>query len=74
MIVHLPDGRRIGGYFGSKSYATLFPQSGHIYIEELWSLNEETGAFETAVPDSNGIVLRPGDYHFVEIKGVQETS
>ena len=74
VIVHLADGRRIGGYFGAKSYATLFPQSGHIYIEELWSLNEETGAFETAVPDSNGIVLRPGDYHFVEIKGVQETS
>ena len=74
IIVHLADGRRIGGYFGAKSYATLFPQSGHIYIEELWTLNEETGAFETAVPDSNGIVLRPGDYHFVEIKGVQEIS
>lgn len=72
VIVHLADGRRIGGYFGSKSYATLFPQSGHIYIEELWTLNEETGAFETAVPDSNGILLRPGDYHFVEIKGIQE--
>lgn len=35
-------------------------------------MNEETGAFETAVPDSNGILLQPGDFHFVEIKGIQE--
>lgn len=73
IIAHLKDGRRIGGYYGAQSYATLYPQSGHIYIEELWHLDEETGAFESAVSESGGIILRPDDYHFIEIKGVQES-
>lgn len=73
IIAHLKDGRRIGGYYGAKSYATLYPQSGHIYIEELWLLDEKTGAFDSVVSESGGIILRPDDYHFIEIKGVQET-
>ena len=70
IIVHLADGRRIGGYYGAKSYATLYPQSGHLYIEELWRLNPETGEFEERIQNSGGILLRPNDYHLVELKGI----
>lgn len=68
VIVHLKDGRRIGGYFGSNSYASLFPNSGHLYIEETWNIDLATNAFVAPVPDSAGLILRPEDYHFVEVK------
>lgn len=33
IIVYLIDGRRIGGRFGSNSYASSHPNAGHLYIE-----------------------------------------
>ena len=66
IIVHLKDGRRIGGWYGKNSYASLYPNSGHLYLEELRSL-DESGVFQDKVPRSKGIVLRPEDYQFIEI-------
>ncbi|ALK07873.1 DUF6338 family protein [Blastochloris viridis] len=66
VIVHLKDGRRIGGYYGTDSYAGLHPCSGHLYLEQTWTL-DASGRFVTPVADSRGLVLRPDDYHFVEL-------
>jgi len=66
VIIHLSDGRRVGGYFGENSYASLYPHSGHIYLEEMWELNE-TGAFATSVAASKGMFFRPDDYHLIEV-------
>ena len=68
LIVHLKDGRKIGGYFGSHSFASLHPHSGHLYVEAVWQIDQSTGEFQTAVPGSEGLLLRPDDYHFVELK------
>jgi hypothetical protein len=65
MIVHLTDGSHIGGYFGERSYATVEPESGHLYIEELWTLDAE-GRFIARLPDTRGAVFRPADYKWVE--------
>jgi len=65
MIVHLDDGRRIGAYFGAQSIASLYPNSGYIYAERVWSLDER-GNFLSEIPGSKGIVLRPSDYKFIE--------
>lgn len=65
VIVHLKDGRRLGGWFGASSYASLYPRSGHIYIEELWELDEDS-RFVREVPRSRGAILRPEGYHFLE--------
>lgn len=66
IIAHLKGGSLIGGYFGASSYATVEPESGHIYLEELWRLDED-GAFVEAIPASMGALLRPGDYEWIEI-------
>ena len=66
VIVHLNDGRLVGGYFGLKSYATVEPQSGHIYLEELWRL-DASGRFVSAIPGSRGAIFRPTDYVWVEM-------
>jgi hypothetical protein len=66
VIVHLNDGRLVGGYFGLKSYATVEPQSGHLYLEELWRL-DTSGRFVSAIPGSRGAIFRPTDYVWVEM-------
>lgn len=69
VIVHLKDGGRVGGYYGPNSFAGLHPISGHLYIEQLWYLDER-GKFTSAVPDSRGLILRPEDYNYVELLAV----
>ena len=69
VIVHLSDGGRVGGYYGRNSFAGLHPISGHLYLEQLWYLNEE-GKFVKPVPDSKGLVLRPDDYKYIELFSV----
>jgi hypothetical protein len=71
VIVHLKDGRRIGGYYGYESFAGVFPASGHLYLETLWKLDDD-GKFIAPIPDSRGIVLRPDDYHFIELLRASE--
>lgn len=66
IIVHLKDGRRLGGWYGDNSYAGLYPNSGHLSLEQLWRLDEQN-KFVEPVPQSRGIILRPDDYHFVEL-------
>lgn len=66
IIVHLKDGRRIGGWFGESSYAGLYPNSGHLSLQELWRLDED-GRFIERIPQSRGVILRPDDYRFVEL-------
>jgi hypothetical protein len=66
MIVHLKSGQLIGGYFGTSSYATVEPESGHLYLEELWRLSE-SGEFIEAIRDSAGALFRPTDYDWVEM-------
>jgi hypothetical protein len=69
VIVHLNDGSRAGGYYGSNSFAGLHPISGHLYLEQLWYLNG-AGRFVGPVPGSRGLILRPDDYKYVELLAV----
>lgn len=70
VIVHLNDGARVGGYYGPKSFAGLHPNSGELYLEQLWYLDEE-GKFTSIVPDSRGLILRPAYYKYVELMAAQ---
>lgn len=65
VLVHISETERIGGRFGRNSYASAYPDPGHIYIEQLWELNDQ-GKFVSQKLQSHGIVLRPGDYKMVE--------
>lgn len=62
--VVLNDGERVGGKFFEVSYASAFPDPGHIYIEELWKISDD-GAFVTEVDGAPGIILRPTDYRYI---------
>jgi hypothetical protein len=52
----LRNGERIGGVFGDLSFASAYPQEQDLFLEEVWSLDEEGGSVE-ATADSRGILV-----------------
>jgi uncharacterized protein DUF6338 len=64
--VELNDGRVFGGRFGRRSYASAYPDPGHLLIEELWKVDDE-GYFTEPWPGNAGLLLRPTDYRLVRV-------
>jgi Family of unknown function (DUF6338) len=62
--VELADGRVIGGRFGRRSFASSWPDPGHLFVEEVWRVDED-GYFVDPLPGGAGILLRPADYKMV---------
>ena len=71
VIINLKNGDKIGGYFGPSSFATLHPTSGHLYVEELWRINDQ-GEFDGPVAGTMGAVFRPEDYDYIEMIGADD--
>ena len=66
MIIHLKDGRRIGGKFDENSSASSFPAKEQIYIEEVWEL-DENGKFIKPIKRSAGIIVLSNEILSVEL-------
>jgi hypothetical protein len=64
--VELVDGRVVGGRFGQSSFASSWPDPGHLFMEEVWRLDED-GYFVEPLPLSAGILLRPADYKLLRV-------
>lgn len=56
IIVHLKDGRLIGGLYGYNSFASSYPAEEQIYLETVWKLNEK-GIFQHPLDKSQGIII-----------------
>lgn len=67
VIVHLKDGRRIGGLYSSDSFASSYPAENTIYLEKLWHLDEQ-GGFLEEVKNTNGAILMSSEISIVEFK------
>ena len=65
VIVHLKDGRRIGGFYGTESFASSYPTNEQIYLEEVWCLDEK-GKFLERIARSKGIILSKEDFEAIE--------
>jgi hypothetical protein len=66
VVVHLHDGGYIGGKFGQASYASGYPDSGHLFLEELWEVGND-GNFTGKALTGQGVILRPADYKYVRV-------
>jgi hypothetical protein len=66
VIVHLKDGKRIGGRFDTNSFASSDPAKEQLYLEEVWKLNEDD-AFIAPVERSGGIIISEDNILAVEI-------
>jgi hypothetical protein len=56
----LKDGRRFGGLYSSKSFASSSPAQPEIYLEEVWIL-DESGLFKAKVDRTAGVLIAGED-------------
>lgn len=56
VIVHLKDGRRIAGKYGKDSQASVYPMEEQIYLQEIWTIDDETGEWNR-VEGTKGIII-----------------
>lgn len=71
ILITLKDGNKIGGFFGTHSFASSFPAEEDLYIEELWEIDEE-GRFEQPIENSGGCLVRRNDINFIEFFKLSE--
>lgn len=72
VIVHLHDGRKIGGIWGTRSYASSFPVKEQIYLEQIWQLDEK-GKFIRPSKGSRGMILLGHNISSIEFFNNKET-
>lgn len=65
MIVHLKDGRKIGGRYDTNSFASSYPAEEQVYIEEVWIIDND-GRFKEKVERSKGIIISKEDISVLE--------
>ncbi|MGC9222968.1 MAG: DUF6338 family protein [Terracidiphilus sp.] len=65
IIVHLKNGLRIGGRFATHSFASSNPAEEQIYLEEVWTLDEE-GRFLKKIEQTRGIIIMQNEIRAVE--------
>lgn len=66
VIVTLKDGKKIGGRYDSKSFASSNPAPEQLYLEQAWHLSE-AGGLERPRTDSAGILVLSADIESVEL-------
>jgi hypothetical protein len=55
--VRFEDGRWLGGYFGSSSFASSFPNPQELFVEEGWVINDD-GTFTDVLHAPDGMIIR----------------
>jgi len=66
VLLHLNDGRRIGGTWHGNAYVSTYPVPPDVYLSEVWNINQETGAFIDMVLGTRGIVVWGKDIQMIE--------
>lgn len=62
----LKDGSWVGGWYGSKSYATSYPEPAELYLESAWRMKPD-GSFADRVAGTAGLHVRAADVDVVEL-------
>ncbi|HEU5381669.1 MAG TPA: DUF6338 family protein [Ktedonobacteraceae bacterium] len=69
IIFHLKNGKMIGGYYSSGSFASGYPDVQEIYVQEIWAL-DEFGRFRQRIGRTAGGYIKAEDCDFVEFFSV----
>lgn len=65
VILHMKDGRRIGGRYDEDSFASSFPHPEQLYLQEIWELDEQ-GAFRERIERTRGVMVSFEDVYAIE--------
>jgi len=65
VVIHLKDGRKIGGRYDTESFASYFPAEEQIYLQEVWRLNDRDG-FKEPIERTSGIIILKDEMAMIE--------
>jgi hypothetical protein len=71
VVVTLKDGKRLGGRYDSKSFASSSPATEQIFLEQCWNLNDD-GGFERQREGGAGILILATDLLSLEFFNIVE--
>lgn len=66
VIVHLKNGKKIGGKYWTKSFASSYPADEQIFLEEVWELDSKE-RFIKPIERSAGIIILKDDIEAIEL-------
>jgi hypothetical protein len=66
VLLHLRDGRHIGGLWAGNAYASSYPINQDVYLSEVWHIDQDNGEFISRVQDSRGLHIDAKDVEIVE--------
>ncbi len=69
VLIHLKDRNMVGGYFGSDSFATAYPDEGDIYVQDVYKVNDD-GTFDKKIDSTKGLLIRKDEYSYIELFNV----
>jgi hypothetical protein len=72
VLLTLRDGRKVGGAFLDHGYASNYPYHRDILIDQVWEIEQTTGAFVRLVSGEAGLYVLGKDILTLEIFGFQE--
>ncbi|GHH88246.1 hypothetical protein GCM10018793_67240 [Streptomyces sulfonofaciens] len=64
--VRLKDGTWVGGWYGSGSYATSYPEPAELFLESAWRMNPD-GSFAGRIERTAGLHVRAADADIFEL-------
>jgi hypothetical protein len=66
IIVHLKNGKKIGGIYGLSSYASAYPEEKELYLQEVWKL-DKGGNFVEPIDRSKGMIIFKDEILSIEL-------
>jgi hypothetical protein len=66
MLVHLNNGRVVGGLYNNGSFASSYPEKEDLYLEEVWKINSE-GKFIEKLADTKGLLVNHDSIEYIEL-------
>lgn len=64
--LRLRDGAWVGGWYGTRSYATSYPHPAELYLESAWLMRPD-GSFDRRIESTGGLYVRATDTDVLEI-------
>ena len=66
VIVHLKNGKMIGGKYGIRSFTSTYPAPEQIYLEEVWDIDPSSKRFIRIMDRTQGIIISEDEFQSLE--------
>ena len=73
VLIHLKDGKVIGGLYNGESFASSYPESQDIYLVEVWKVDEH-GRFQSRIEATMGALVNHEVIDYLEFYAVGGSS